>query len=407
MRVLYDGIVFQNAHQRGIQRVFTELLARAGAVGVEPVLALSERPRATPPSVAVHRAGWPGVGFLPRKLRRRVLERGPSPGMKRLAAKCDVFHSTYFTLPPVSSGRMPTVLHVHDMIAERFIDYFTGRQAEAEIERKRRAIESADAIITISNATARELAAFYPQTRGRITTVYLGHEHLIEPADQKRADARAGLPENVHAILGRGFGQSNEYALYVGDRAGYKNFGVLLDAMELAEWPETLALVVAGPAWRANERFRIERLAACAPHPRQIIHAGRVSESVLRALCRSAEVTVVSSRVEGFGLSVLEGQIGQDPQTARGGVVLASDIPVFREIAAPAPVPGSNSASHPSALFFDPTHPAELARQARAAMDPGLRAPIRAAALVNAARFSWDTSAREIAGVYQRLLARM
>lgn len=403
MRVLYDGIVFQNAHQRGIQRVFCELLTRAQEFGVDPVLTLNERARAELPPVLVHHTGWPGVKYLPRKLRRRVLERGPSPAMKRLAASCDVFHSTYFTLPP---HPMPTVLHVHDMIAERFIDYFSGKNAEAEIDRKRRAIETADAIITISNATAHELESFYPQTHGKITTVYLGHEHLIEPATMKREDSRRALPDPVNAILGREFAQGMEYALYVGDRAGYKNFGLLLDAMELDVWPDSLALVVAGPAWRANEQFRVEHLAARSPQPRRIIHAGRVPEPTLRALYRHAAATIVTSRVEGFGLSVLEGQIGQDTDSLRGGLVLASDIPVFREIAAPAQEAEMSMPPHPSALFFDPSRPLELAEQARAAMDPDARRPLRAAALVNARRFSWNTGAREIAEVYQRLLAR-
>ncbi len=410
MRVLYDGIVFQNAHQRGIQRVFCELFSRAEFIGIDPVLALSERARAELPPVHVHRVGWPGAGLLPRKLRRRVQERGPSPAMKRLAATCDLFHSTYFTLPPVAPvappRRMPTVLHVHDMIAERFVDYFTGRNAEAEIERKRRAIESADAIITISNATARELEAFYPETRGRITTVYLGHEHLLESATAKREDTLTALPHSVNALLGHEFGERTEYALYVGDRAGYKNFGVLLDAMDLADWPDSLALVVAGPAWRANEQFRVERLATRSPQPRQVIHAGRVSEASLRALYSHAAATIVTSRVEGFGLSVLEGQIGQDADSLRGGLVLVSDIPVFREIAAPALDRVMCAPPHPSALFFDPSRPLELAQQARAAMDPDGRRPLRAAALVNAQRFSWNICAREIAGVYQRVLTR-
>lgn len=401
MRVLYDGIVFQNAHQRGIQRVFSELLSRADFVGIDPVLALTDRPRAELPPGRVHAVGWPGVGFLPRKLRRRVLHRGPSPAMKRLSATCEVFHSTYFTLPP---RPMPTVLHVHDMIAERFIDFFAGKNAEAEIERKRRAIESADAIITISNATARELEAFYPQTRGKITTVYLGHEHLLEPSLAMHDHTRAALPDLVNALLGHEFGRGTEYALYVGDRIGYKNFGVLLDAMELSEWPDTLALVVAGPAWRDNEQFRVDRLTARSPRPRQIIHAGRVREPTLRALYRHAAATVVTSRVEGFGLSVLEGQIGQHAESLRGGVVLASDIPVFREIASAAQRDDSRSSPHPTALFFDPSRPQELAHQARTAMDPNVRAPLRAAARANAARFSWDTGAREIAGVYQRVL---
>ncbi|HPO92731.1 MAG TPA: hypothetical protein PL072_04585, partial [Phycisphaerales bacterium] len=75
MRVLYDGVVFQNAYQRGVQRVFRELLPRLAAGGVEPVLVLADTARAelpAHPGVRVVGPALKAADLLPRNLRRSV-----------------------------------------------------------------------------------------------------------------------------------------------------------------------------------------------------------------------------------------------------------------------------------------------------------------------------------------------
>ncbi len=357
MRILYDGAAFRNDYQRGIQRVFRETIRRLPA-DMQAVLALDGPARSELPANAeVVHTGIPLAGALPRRVRRALESLALPARRKRASEGAALFHSTYYTLPP---RPMISVVHVFDMIVERHIDYFRGRWLEEEIGRKRAAIESAAHLIAISEATARELEYFYPQVRGRVTTVHLCAGHLPGAAEPP-AVAAAG-----------------PYALYVGDRHLYKNFSAVLEAMETSRWPSALGLRVAGPPWRANEALRIERLS----RTRSIQHAGRASEAQLASLYRGASCVVVPAIAEGFGLPILEAQ--------EAGVPLAcSDIPVFREVAAA------------GALYFDPHRPELLAERIAEATDPGVSARLVAAGKLNLARFSWDRSAARIVEVYR------
>jgi glycosyltransferase involved in cell wall biosynthesis len=357
MRVLYDGVVFQNAHQRGIQRVFREIIDRLPD-DIEAVLALGGPAQGELPARGkVVRTGVPLAKAMPRRLRRALESRVNSARLRRASAGCELFHSTYYTPPP---REMPSVVHVFDMIVERHVDFYGSRWVEREIERKRVAIEGATHLIAISAATARELEYFYPRTRGRIATVPLCAAHLS-----------AG-PEPVSPA------PPQPYALYVGDRHHYKNFGAVLDAMESPRWPGGVGLCVAGPPWRANEALRVERHSLT----RRIHHAGRVSDAQLAGLYRGAACVAVPAIVEGFGLPILEAQQAGVP-------VVCSDIAVFREVAGA------------GALYFDPHRAGQLAERVAEAIEPGARASLVAAGKENRARFSWDRSAAQVADVYR------
>jgi glycosyltransferase involved in cell wall biosynthesis len=258
---------------------------------------------------------------------------------------------------------MPAVVHVHDMIVERFVDLFHGPWVEKEIERKRSAIASATHLIAISDATARELEYFYPATRGRITTVHLGADHIAAPTLQARPAPAA------------------PFALFVGDRGLYKNFTAILDAMESARWPAEVGLTVVGPPWKANEAVRIDRLGAM----RRIVHAGRPDDAGLAALYQSSACLLAPALVEGFGLSVLEGQ-------RAGAPVVCADTDIFREVAGD------------GALFFDPRRPELLAERVAEVLDAGVRTRITAAAARNLPRFSWNRTCQQTVEIY-RLLA--
>jgi glycosyltransferase involved in cell wall biosynthesis len=97
-----------------------------------------------------------------------------------------------------------------------------------------------------------------------------------------------------------------------------------------------------------------------------------------------AAAFIFPSLAEGFGLPVIEAM-------GCGCPVIASDIPVFREVAGDA------------ALFFDPHDPAALADMMRRSLDSSVRTPLASAGRKRAADFSWDKSATILRGVYESL----
>jgi glycosyltransferase involved in cell wall biosynthesis len=364
MRVLLDGAAFQNAHQRGIQRYFVELLARLPG-DAEVRLALSGAPRSSlPRGVTVKRIDGHIGALVPRKMRPGFRSILCAPALRLLARSSDLFHSTYYT--PAPSARIPSVLTVYDMIVERFVDYFSSSAIDREVEQKRIAIESADALIAISEATARELVAFYPRCAGRTVVVHPGHEHVLAPAAPNPLPTELVPPET-------------RFALFVGDRAAYKNFRVILEAAASSLWPRDLKVVVVGSKWRPNEQLMIDRLGLAS----RVVLVGRVSNDALASLYRASTAVIVPSLAEGFGFPVIEAQ-------AASAMLICSDIDVFREIA------GSGG------LFFDPHRPDELASKLAEAIDLGAAHSIRDAARLNLTRFTWQACADQTWQVYQR-----
>jgi glycosyltransferase involved in cell wall biosynthesis len=244
------------------------------------------------------------------------------------------------------------------MIVERFTDYFHSRWADEECERKRRAIEGATALVPISHAAATDLCTFYPAVCDKVVPIHLGIDHI--PAAGEAVARTEGDP----------------YALYVGDRGGYKNFRCVLEAAAGGKWPSGLGIVVVGEAPRANELAWANRI-------ERTTWAGRVDDERLRYLYAGARATIVPSLAEGFGLPVLEAQ-------RTGCPVVCSDIPVFREIAGDA------------ALFFDPTRPERLCEVLTQACDPEESLRLSAAGLANSARYTWA----ETLEVYRRFARR-
>ena len=113
---------------------------------------------------------------------------------------------------------------------------------------------------------------------------------------------------------------------------------------------------------------------------------GFVSDEELAALYRAAEMLIMPSTYEGFGLPVLEAmQFGTPVICAR-----ASSLP---EVAGEA------------AMQIDPDDDVALAeRIVRVMSDDRLRTSLRQASLEQAARFSWDETARQTIAAFEEAI---
>jgi glycosyltransferase involved in cell wall biosynthesis len=128
-------------------------------------------------------------------------------------------------------------------------------------------------------------------------------------------------PPPLSAAELSGLGIRDAFLLFVGTIEGRKNLSVLLEA--LAQLPETLTLVVVGKdGWNASQQLEpIQRLHL---HER-VIRPGYVEDRMLPGLYAAASAVVYPSKYEGFGLPIIEG-------LATGAPVVATDLPVFREV---------------------------------------------------------------------------
>ena len=364
MQALIDGIVFQNTYQKGIQRYWREVITRISTIeNVGISLLMEERSAVSLPSRAeiVDRSDWvwhadeSRVKRLARKVRRNICPR-------RIPFS-NLFHSTYYTHSPVPG--LPTVVTVYDMIPEAMPHFFAAN-ADAEINKKRNCILTAQAIITISESTKADLMRVYPEVSDRITAIPLGVDHLhVETNALRETISQNEMP----------------YVLFVGDRAGYKNFATLVEALCLREWDAEVGVVVVGKPFSEAERTWLHYRGVSE----KIIHRGKVSDDELKEIYLAAKVFVFPSLMEGFGLPILEAQ-------SLGVPIVASDIPAFHEIGGDAFVP------------FPALDALKLAEAVARVMDPMVSASLKEKAANNVRRFSWDRCAEETYKVWSTFL---
>jgi glycosyltransferase involved in cell wall biosynthesis len=114
---------------------------------------------------------------------------------------------------------------------------------------------------------------------------------------------------------------------------------------------------------------------------------GFVSEDDLVTLYRTAEALVMPSTYEGFGLPVLE--------------AMSFGTPVICARASSLPEVGGDAAA-----WVNPDDDRQVARAiSRLIADPGVKASMRAASLAQAARFSWEETARQTLAAFDDAIA--
>lgn len=216
-------------------------------------------------------------------------------------------------------------------------------------------------IITVSKFSKDRLAEYCRVPSEKIAVIPHGVDARFRP-----------LPAEEVADTRRQLGLPRHYALYVGNLAARKNLRRLLDAWAIVSprRPE-VSLVLAGTA---NHMFRDAALEAL---PSSVVLAGYVDDAHLPAFYSGAELFVLPSLYEGFGLPVLEAMACRTP-------VIASNTTSLPEVAGGA------------ALLVDPYSVESLADGlSRVLTDSQLREDLAQRGLEHARSFNWNRTAEE------------
>jgi glycosyltransferase involved in cell wall biosynthesis len=232
---------------------------------------------------------WKRTLFEGRVLRRTIAESRESE------RPFDLLHTAHHPTP--RGLPIPMALLMHDLRA--LVSPLRRLVARKIIGR---GLRDAARIITVSGTTATEIAESFPIDRSDIAIVPNGADHF----DPLPRTANRDAP-----------------LLCLGHVEERKNIGLLLEALAAA--PELPDLLVAGAA-KGDEEQRLRTLAFRLGVERRVRFLGIFEEERLPHLLAEAACIVLPSRLEGFGIGVLEAMRARAP-------LAISRIPAHLEVA--------------------------------------------------------------------------
>ncbi|MEV6982529.1 D-inositol-3-phosphate glycosyltransferase [Sphaerisporangium sp. NPDC051017] len=387
----------------GMNVYIVEVAKRLAALGVEVEIFTRQTARDLPPAVEL----TPGVtvrhvtagpyeeldkGDLPRQLCAFL------HGVLRTEATYDpghydLIHSHYWLSGQVGwlakeRWGVPLVHTMHTMAKVKNYLLAEGDRPEpvARVVGEEHVVEVADRLVANTDAEARELIDLYGAPAGRVAVVNPGvNLQVFRPASTGAARHRLGLPQDAHVML------------FVGRIQPLKAPDVLLRAAArmIEEDPSLRSrLVIAcvgGPSGNGLARPSfLTDLAAELGISDVVRLAPPAPQDELADWYRAADVTVVPSYNESFGLVALESQACGTPVAAAavGGLRTAVRNGV-------------------SGLLVDGHEPHAWAAALRRFVDrPAWRDAMAAGAREHATGFGWSATAARLMEVYAAALAR-
>ncbi|MDA3895650.1 MAG: glycosyltransferase family 1 protein [Desulfobacteraceae bacterium] len=290
----------------------------------------------------------------------------------RIAYKCkfDVFWGTRHHLPLFLPFQVKRLVTIHDLVHLKHPETMLKKNLILERILMNRSLATADAIISISHATAADILKYYPDvSRENIYTVYPGVPKL------KRKKASCAIVEQL----------PHNYFLFVGTMEPRKNLHNLLRAFERLN-PENydVHLVIAGGrGWKDKELkifFDNYKFAS------RIVFTGYVPREIMISLYKKAACLIFPSLYEGFGFPIIEAM-------SCGIPVITSDRSSMKEIASDA------------ALLVNPYDIASIEGAMKLILtDKDLKKKLIEKAALRLKIFSWDRCARESMAIFDKVM---
>ena len=201
-----------------------------------------------------------------------------------------LFHSSYYRIADGAKN----IVTIYDFTYEY---YRQGVAKWLHSTQKSHAINKAAGIICISENTRNDLYQFFPDLEVPVEVIYIG-----------KSDAFRVLPETHQYSETVQSLKSLKYVLFVGARAGYKNFAALVEA--LADCSD-ITLVIVGPQLNPEESaFLQDKIAD------RYRFLGFVDDVQLNELYNQAYCFIYPSEYEGFGIPVSEAMAAGCPVIA-------------------------------------------------------------------------------------------
>lgn len=284
----------------------------------------------------------------------------------------DIVHFPHFNFPVFYTGKF--VVTIHDMLMHDFAGlsattlpspiYYLKRIIYKFVFR--RAVLGSSHIVVPSNTVKNELESYYKIKSEKISVIYEGFDERIVQKDSVKID--------------------KPYFVSVGNAYPHKNLERLIEAVvalnKNSEGRVFLAIASARSVFTERLKTLIKKFGA----ENWIKLIGFVPDDKLGSLFKNSAGFIFPSLSEGFGLPGLEA-------ISSGTLVLASEIPVFREI------------YDGNALYFNPLDFSSIEKTMEDVlkMDKSEREAKIEKARQFVKRYSWVKMAKQTLNVYKRV----
>ncbi|MEW6608866.1 MAG: glycosyltransferase family 1 protein [bacterium] len=282
--------------------------------------------------------------------------------------KIDLFHGLFDYVPRMLSGK--SIVTIHDLAYLRRPEFLGSKRVKWKQKETPRSAKQAEAIITISNFSKNDLVNFLGISQEKIFVIPHGVSPDFVPTKEKRILAKYKIKRN--------------YILFVGVLQPSKNIVRLIEAFYELKQSEHIGhqLVIVGQkGWLYDEIYkrclelRLEN---------DIIFTGEIPHNELPGLYSGADVFVLPSQFESFGIPVLEAM-------ACGTPVVTSNTCALPETAGDA------------AILVKPDSVHEIAGGIYQVLsDNNLQASLRQKGFAHAKKFTWENTAKMTLEVYRK-----
>lgn len=292
--------------------------------------------------------------------------------------KVDLMHFPHFNVPFFYSGQF--VVTIHDLIKHHSKGAETTTRASFVYWLKYlayriifwRTVKKAAKILVPSQFVKDELVQAYGLSPAKVVVTYEGVGEKLQTKKSLTKRQKAKILEHYQV--------KSPFLLYVGSVYPHKNIERLIKAV--LSLKTNLVIVCGRSVFWERLRKKIKELGAGD----RVVLAGFVPDEDLAAFYQEAQAFVFPSLSEGFGLPGLEAM-------SQGALVLASDIPVFREVYGQA------------AAYFNPFSAQQMVETIKkVTQDSKQKQKLIKKAESQVKKYSWTNMAKETLAVYNQAL---
>jgi glycosyltransferase involved in cell wall biosynthesis len=288
----------------------------------------------------------------------------------------DVYHTQYIT-PFFVPRKIKIITTIHDVsfkVHKEFIKFsdlfFLSILIPLSFRR-------ADKIIAVSQFTKDEIVKHYGVEEKKVEVVYNSvsdnFRKEISESDLAKVRGKYQLPE--------------DFVMYLGTMQPRKNIPTIIGAFaKMKKKIPNAKLVLVGNRKAHNFDLKIDKIIQRENLQEDVIFPGYVDEEDKPAIFRLTKVFAFLSSYEGFGIPALEAM-------SQGVPVLASDIPVLREVGGK------------GCIFADIGDLDEISKKMyNLFIDNNQRKDVLLLGKEQLKNFSWKKSAEKLLSIYQKML---